>query len=397
MDTERNITNSPFFMKRTWALTIWRWVFNLSILAGFLAIILNRFNLRIRIYLAGDSSLLNHFVLLVTAVILILFLTSTIHELGHLFAGRIAHLKFQLLVVGPLRIARGKSGYSLGWQHGNAMFNGLVASIPEEPNNLRYRMLLFAAGGPVASFLLMFLTALVAFILNKNAVVLRDYFWIWECATFTAVVSYFFFLTSMKPGSYQNGLPADGSRIFMLLRNEAEAERWCALVILNSTDIQGFRPFEWDQSLLQRAPHLDDNSYDNLMLQMMQYQVAIDKGQPGQALTILERLIKLPIAWESGVRASLALEMAYCYGRYQNDAQQAKDWLNQVKHNRSQQAIQLRAETAVLYAQNRSEETIQMAQKTIRQLETQPVTGVTLAEKSWMEEIIQLTVENNLP
>ncbi len=382
--------SNSFLWRRSWALPVWRWLFNLSILAIFLLVALNRFEWRIRISLAGEASLLNHFGLLVTAVILILLLTSTIHELGHLLAGRIAQLQFQLLIIGPLRLAKGKQGYTFGWQRGNAMFNGMAASLPEEPTDLRRRMLLFAAGGPIASFLLAFVTGMVAYGLNRNATVLGAYLWLWEIVFFTAVVSYFFFLTSMKPGNYQTGHPADGGRMFMLWQNGAEAERWCALVAINSADMRGIRPCVWDESLLQTAAHLTDNSYDHLMLQRMQYQAALDKGNPAQAHTILQQIIQLPIAWESGVRALLALEMSYYFGRYQKDALKAEDWLNQVKRDRSQQALQLRAQTAVFFAQNKIEETIAAAHKTIQELETQRTTGVILAERAWMEEIIQL-------
>ena len=395
-ETNHRRVRPPFFMRRSLALTIWRWLFNLSILAVFLVIIFNRFNLSIRITLAGESSLLNNFWLLITAVIFLLFLTSTIHELGHLLAGRIAHLKFQLLVIGPLRITRNQSGYSLGWQRGNAIFNGLAASIPEDADNLRKRMLFFAAGGPIASFLLAFVAAAVAFYFNENDAVLRTYFWIWECALFTAVVSYFFFLTSMKPGNYQTGLPADGSRIFMLLQNGEEAERWCTLVALNSADIQGVRPRDWDEPLLQRAMAVEDYSYDYLMLRLMHYQSLLDKGNIDQAFNELEHIMQLHIAWESGIRALLALEKAYICGRYYSDVVQAEDYLSQVRKNRAQQALQFRAETAVLFAQQKPIETISKAHETILLLESQLPTGVTIAEKAWMEEIIQLAQKEKL-
>ena len=383
-------------MRRSLALTIWRWVFNLSILGVFLAIIFNRFSLSIRITLAGESSLLNNFWLLITAVIFLLFLTSTIHELGHLLAGRIAHLKFQLLVIGPLRITRNQKGFSFGWQRGNAIFNGLAASIPEETDGLRKRMLLFAAGGPIASFLLAFVALAVAFYFNENDLFLRSYFWIWECALFTAVVSYFFFLTSMKPGNYQTGLPADGSRIFMLLKNGAEAGRWCALVALNSADIQGVRPKDWDESLLQRAMEVEDYSYDYLMLRLMYYQSLLDSGDVNRAFNELEHIMQLHIAWESGIRALLALEKAYVCGRYFEDVAQAEDLLNQVRKNRSQQSLQFRAETAVLFAQQKAVETISKAHETILLLESQVPTGVVVAEKAWMEEMIQLVQKEKL-
>lgn len=393
----REGVRSPFFLRRSVALTIWRWIFNLSILGIFLLIIFNRFDLSIHIYLAGESSLLNNFGLLVTAVILILFFTSTIHELGHLLAGRLAHLKFHLLIIGPLHIARSKTGVSFGWQWGNAMFNGLAACIPEEMDDLRRRMLYFAAGGPLASFLLMIGAGLVAFSLNENRVVQREYFWMWECALFTTIVSYFFFLTSMKPGMYHTGLPADGSRILMLLRNDLEAERWCALVALNSADIQGVRPFAWDDHLLHFSTKLEDHSYDYLMLNLMQYQALLDKGDIEQSLHVLDHIMQLQIAWESGVRALLALEQAYIYGRYYQDAAKAEDWLRQVKQNRSQQALQLRAETAVLFAQNKPVETLVKAEETIRKLNSQLPTGVVQAEMAWMEEMIQLVQTEKFP
>ena len=223
-------------------LTLWHWLFNLSLTAVFLTLVLNWPNLLLRLRLAADKSIFQNGWLVLIVMTLLLLLTATVHELGHLLAGYLVRFRFQVLVVGPLRIS-GENG-RLRWQRqrGGSLFNGLASSLPDEMDNLARRLLYFALGGPVASMLLTFAALGIVLLLGSDLRRMLDYLWLWECSLFTAVVSYFFLLTSIRPGTYHNGVVADGGRILMVATGSPQAERWQALVKLNAADMAGERP-----------------------------------------------------------------------------------------------------------------------------------------------------------
>src|SRR5690606_7263569 len=215
---------------------------------------------------------------------LVLLLTAMVHESGHLLAGYLMRFRFHTLVVGLLRISRVNNGrLQLQWQRGGSPFNGLAASLPRQMERLARRLLWFALGGPLASLLFSLVALAIVLYLGSDLRRMLDYLWLWECSLFAAITSYFFLLTSLYPGSYHNGLVADGGRIVMLLTRPAEAARWQALVQLNVADLNGERPSAWDEQLLRQALTQPDNSHDYLTALVMNYHHELDRKRPQQA------------------------------------------------------------------------------------------------------------------
>jgi hypothetical protein len=144
-------------------------------------------------------------------------------------------------------------------------------------DRLARRLLWFALGGPLASLLFSLVALAIVLYLGSDLRRMLDYLWLWECSLFAAITSYFFLLTSLYPGSYHNGLVADGGRIVMLLTRPAEAARWQALVQLNVADLNGERPSAWDEQLLRQALTQPDNSHDYLTALVMNYHHDLDR------------------------------------------------------------------------------------------------------------------------
>ncbi len=82
------------------------------------------------------------------------WIALAVHECGHLAAGLLAGWRFDLLVIGPLRLARESGGrVRLGWNRDPAMFGGAGGATPTRTTGLRNAMAMFVAGGPLASLL----------------------------------------------------------------------------------------------------------------------------------------------------------------------------------------------------------------------------------------------------
>ncbi len=370
-------------------LTVWQWLFNLSLTAVFLTLVLNWPNLLLRLRLAADNSIFQNGWLFLIAMTLLLLLTATVHELGHLLAGYLVRFRFQVLVVGPVRISGGNGRLRWQRQRGGSLFNGLAASLPNEMDNLARRLLYFALGGPLASLLLTLVALGVVLFLGSDLRHMLDYLWLWECSLLTAVVSYFFLLTSLRPGTYHNGMVADGGRILMVAAESPQAERWQALVRLNVADMAGERPSHWDETLLQRAVMLPDNSLDYLTGVVMNYHYWLDKNEPQKALLYLEEALNLPVAWETGMRVRLVLEKAFLAAAYLQDLQMARESFARIKLNRRQaNSLYWRAKAAIQLLAGNIEDARETAVHGLAALGEDNQTGLQKAEVAWLNVLI---------
>ncbi len=384
----QNISGRTSLSHSKW-LTVWHWLFNLSLTAVFLTLVLNWPNLLLRLRLAADNSIFQNGWLVLFVMMLLLLLTATVHELGHLLAGYLVRFRFQVLVIGLLRISGENGRLCWQWQRGGSFFNGLAASLPDEMDNLARRLLYFALGGPLASLMLSLLMLAIVFYLGSDLRRMLDYLWLWECSLFTAVVSYFFLLTSMRPGVYHNGLVADGGRILMVATKSPQGERWQALVKLNAADLAGERPYQWSEALLQKATILPDNSHDYLTGVVMNYHHWLDKNEPQKALLFLEEALKLPAAWETGMHVRLVLEKAFLAAAYLQDLQLARDSFAQFRLNHRQvHSVYWRAKAAIHLLAGSREDAQETAVNGITAMGEGNQTGLRKAELAWFTRLL---------
>lgn len=368
-------------------ITVWNWTLNLIVYALLLAIALQMNEILIYARLAPPSSLLANFGRTALTAVFLLFLVSAVHEVGHLLAGRVAGLRFHLLIIGPFKLMRDGKRISLGLHRGT-LFNGLAASLPKTQTRLRGRMLLFALGGPIASLLLAGVGGGLFWELRSNPALTQDAAWLLEGTLALGIISALFFLTAMKPGHYHNGLPADGGRIATLLHGGAVADRWCALVALNGADVLGQRPRDWNADLVEQALAASDGSYDDLSAQLVGYRWALDNGCVEQAYTHLEKGLKSRVAWMNGTPAQLVLEKAYFCAYYRDDAESGRQWLERYRLGRRGAPLQHRAEAAVLLAEGNISTAREVAEAGLKALRETANTGVKKAEEAWLHAIL---------
>lgn len=368
-------------------ITIWNWTLNIAIYALLLFIALQMTEILLYARLAPPSSLLANFGRTALAAVLLLLLVSAVHEAGHLLAGRVAGLRFHMLIVGPFKLVRDGKKVQIGLHKGN-LFNGLAASVPRSQERLRGRMLLFALGGPLASLLLAGIGGGVFWSVRANPAVTQDVAWLLEGSLASAVISGLFFLTAMKPGHYHNGLPADGGRIATLLHGGAIADRWCALVALNGSNVLGQRPRDWDGALVEQALAVSDGSYDDLSAHFAGYRWAMDNGRLDQAYTYLEKGLESRIAWAGGAPARLLLEKAYFCAYHHGDAENGRQWLERYRLGHRPVPLQYRAEAAVLLAEGNIPAAREAAEAGLQALRETTNTGLKIAEEAWLHAIL---------
>ncbi len=372
----------------TLIITVWRLLFRMLWVVSFLFTSLNWQQLLIYLRLAPLDSLFRHIGWLWVGFVTVLLLTAVIHELGHLIAGRLANLQFHLLIIGPVRLMKENGRLQLSWQSGLGLFNGLASSIPQDIHNLRNRMILFASGGPLASLLLAIVAAFYAVLVREHGRFPTENAWTWEIALFLTAVSFLFFLSSMSPSRYQNGHLTDGGRIAMLLVANEQTDRWCALVALNAADIRGVRPKEWDTQLIQQAISINDHTADSFTATIMGYQYALDCDNQPQAEKQLTLALENQFGRRSNAYSRVVLEKAYYLAWVHKDAQEARQWMQQLPRNgRLTSPVHYRAEAAILFAEGRLQSAADTVQLGLLELHDSLHKGTAQAEQAWLQKI----------
>lgn len=387
---DSKLLRQPTLYRQPWPVKLWSLLLNGAIY-GLMFWLLAQSRLssfQFHVLRTRDVGLLGNFWWLVTAVLITLFLTTAIHELGHLLAGKLVGFQFNLLVIGPLRLSREDGRLRLGLHKSFALFNGLTGSNPADSHDLPRRLLVFTLGGPLASLIQALVTSFVFFRWQADVHFTNKYAWAVEGMALLAIFSVLYFLSSIKPGSYYSSQPADGGRIISLLRGGPVAERWCALAALYGADQQGQRPRDWDERLVKQALQGFDHTQDGQNARLLAYQWALDNGRIAEANRWLEEAIAIRPTWMPGTQVRLVWEKVYFSARYLHDAALARKLLGQVRQNLTNHSLHLRAEAAVLWAEGEKGRAQTAAQAALAGLPVQSPTGSQQAEAAWLQAII---------
>ena len=390
MKADSKLLRQPTLPRPSWPVKLWSLLLNGAIygLLFWLLAQSRSYSFQFHLLRTRDVGLLGNFWRLVMAVLLALFLTTAIHELGHLLAGKLVRLRFHLLIIGPLQLSRDGKRLRLGWHKGSSIFNGLTGSIPNDNHNLPRRLLIFTLGGPLASLAQALLTGGLFLRWRADVYFINNVTWAAEGAALLAVLGAIYFLSSLKPGSAYSGQLADGGRLISLLRGGPEAERWCALAALYGADQRGQRPCDWDEKLVRQALQGFDHTQDGQNARLLAYQWALDNGRIAEANRWLEEAVAIRPTWMPGTQVRLVWEKIYFSARYLHDAAQARHGLAQIHQRLANHPQHLRAEAAVLLAEGQAARAKLTAQAALSRLSAQAPTGVQQAEAAWLQAII---------
>jgi len=254
-----------------------------------------------------------------------LFLTVTLHEIGHLLAGWFVGFQFSLLSVGPISLRRqyGKLKVQLGRAIPAAGYAGMHVG---QVRRLRRRLLIFSSGGIVANLL----TAAGMALFIENSVSGAQRSWLYAPANLFMWISGVIGLVNLVP--FKLGmLYTDGARIAMLLLSRARSRRWMCIAAVGNQNQKGVRSKEYKRTWLQAATSLHDGSVDDFIGNWLAYASANDRKDAFSAGLHLERCLELVNLLGPSIQDLVALEAAVFTAWFWNNSVVAESWLRQVK------------------------------------------------------------------
>jgi hypothetical protein len=312
--------------------------------------------------------------------VLLLFVATLIHEIGHLLAGWAVGFRFRSIQIGPLRahVEYGniKVGFSL-----KLTALGLAGIYAPRVHRLRRRLLVFIAGGPAANLLSVPITAiLVGYIFpslaNSSAAGPAMQF---------AMISVVFVMLSLVP--FQSGLASDGARIEMLFRSPLLARRWITLLALDGRMNAGVRARLFKQTWLKAATYVSDTSFDAFHANWLAYLSAIDRKDASTAACHLEKCLELTPLLPLSLRDTAALESAVFSYWFRDDVSKGSKWTTQIERlERFSQLVRIRHDVARQCGNRNYESAIEDWEKGLVLVNELPaVLSTKWVKESWLE------------
>jgi len=320
--------------------------------------------------------------------------TILIHELGHLIAGLINRFEFNYLVVGPVKISKGKKGFKLNFSGLRTLqMGGLASLIPADEINLQKRYLWMIAGGPLANMLQAVVFFIVIVLLSEQTIsFLLDKF------LFTSFVwpALLFLPSSIIPFT-TGGFTNDSAKMWLLWKGTKRAQWHLQWVLLTGSLYEGCTPGQLDAAQLQTLQNTAENGMEKFVASNFFYDFHMENGDYPQAAAALTVGLSSVQADPKIVFTPLALlDAAYFASQINQDATTARAWLDIARKDyRRKSAVvpresMLRAEAAVLAAEGEFTKAYEKAAEAITEIKSSSFRPIHQLELSYLEKILVL-------
>lgn len=251
-----------------------------------------------------------------------------VHEAGHVLAGKLVRFDFRMYVVGPFMWEKETNGWHFGWNKHLNLAGGMVICLPTDHTDLSNRFSIYAAGGPLASFTLAFITFFMyrwLYVPGVNAGTVLTV--ISFAALITAFLSVLIGIVTSIP-MHAGGFSTDGARILRLLRGGDTARFEILVIQIYTSSTSGVRPalLNWDD--LQEAQTLANQLQAPLgvYLHSFFHQAAFDRGDIDQAETYLLNYIAATGHIPAAIRNMVWLDAAFFYAYAKKDLATATEY-----------------------------------------------------------------------
>jgi hypothetical protein len=203
-----------------------------------------------------------------------LVLGVTLHELGHMVAGRIVGMKLLSFRIGPVQAALEDGKWRpIRPRSLQSMFAAGVSMIPANPLSYdRRQAIVGAAGGTLANFLVGTI-ALSAMFIAKGS----PYESNWDFLSETAIINFAFFVVNLIPAK-EAAAYSDGARIYQILTGSVLEDYRRIMAMTQATTVTSLRPKDYDIQLIERIAATDTPGFDRAFLLLVAGDHYFDSG-----------------------------------------------------------------------------------------------------------------------
>jgi glutathione S-transferase len=255
--------------------------------------------------------------------LLLLFLVTLVHELGHASIGLALHMRLRAFLAGPfefrMREGRWTFRFNLAGIVGAGGATGVVPSIPRPP---RWHSLLMIAAGPATNLYTGLIALAFAWACSVSGGDNLDYVYpLGRFAAFSFVACIF----NMIPMRSGNGY-SDGAQIYQLLSGGAWADYHNVIALVGSSLVTPLQPRDYDIEAIQRASQTISKGQMGLLLRLYAYSHYVDSGQFSEADQALAHAEAVYKDSASGITADLHTVFVFGNAVVRRDAAATRLW-----------------------------------------------------------------------
>jgi hypothetical protein len=255
--------------------------------------------------------------------VLLGFLVTLVHELGHTTVGLALHMRLRAFLAGPFefRIREGRWTFRFN-PAGLLVEGGATGVVPSTPTQPRWHPLLMIAAGPATNLYTGLIALAFAYACSVGGGENLDY--VYPLGLFAAFnfVTCVVNLIPIRTGSGYS----DGAQIFQLLARGAWADYHNVTALVGSSLVTPLQPRDYDIEAIERAGLTIAKGPTGLLLRLYAYNYYLDRGQfsqAGQALLDAEAIYNDSA---SGVSADLLTVFVFGNAVVRFDAAATRQW-----------------------------------------------------------------------
>ncbi len=299
-----------------------------------------------------------------------------VHEIGHAIGAILAKFQIILFVVGPIQIiSKVGGGYALRLNQNAAYGAGLVYALPHQFIRLRQRYRLFIGGGLIASLIFGMILAIWAWqiwagwqtSIPQGISPANFSLWSFGCLIgITGWTSLFLFVCNIVPYHAQTS-SSDGLKLFQLRKDNDEARRSTAMLVINCFLMLRQRPSKLPLELIDNTLAISDNSPEEAQARLIAYTRALDTKTMDIAEIHIERL-KLLYRGRKVYAASrpiLTQWVAYHEAIYKENVSESRRWLDEADRIKFTEATLLyrMSHASVFFLQGKNQQAMKQAEQ----------------------------------
>jgi hypothetical protein len=255
--------------------------------------------------------------------VLLGFLVTLVHELGHTTIGLALHMRLRAFMAGPFefRIRDGRWTFRFN-PAGLLSEGGATGVVPSTPNQPRWHPLLMIAAGPAANLYTGLIALCFASAFSVSGGENLEY--VYPLGLFAAF-NFVACIVNMIPIRTGSGY-SDGAQIYQLLSRGAWADYHNVTALVGSSLVTPLQPRDYDIEAIQRAGRTIAKGPAGLLLRLYAYNYYLDCGQfseAGQSLLDAETIYNDSA---SGVSAELLTVFVFGNALVRHDAAATRQW-----------------------------------------------------------------------
>ncbi|MDI2588792.1 M50 family metallopeptidase [Psychrobacillus sp. NEAU-3TGS] len=233
---------------------------------------------------------------ILSGIVLSLWIAITVHELGHVLAGKVSGFEFVFFISGPFQCLRTADGIRLMENKNWLYFGGVAWMTPPrlEFKKLAKKEAVFVAGGPTVSILIGILSLAVYY--------LSDFILFLYFAIMNIVI---FFATAIP---LKTSMKTDGYILLTLLKNNEDTTKLLDELILTKELLSSKQPTQWDVELVNSARQKRP-SVENLQYAMLLYYYEVQQNGFHHAVKVLQSYKSIPITKDNKFPMSFIISM----------------------------------------------------------------------------------------